>query len=68
MYLMPIEKEIIAWQQANPVLHGFTIGFIVALALAFAFWAYKYERERENERMKAERAARRARIKANGGL
>lgn len=68
MYLMPIEKEIIAWQQANPVLHGFTIGFIAALTLAFAFWAYKYERKRENERIKAERAARRARIKANGGL
>lgn len=68
MYLMPIEQEIIAWQQANPVLHGFTIGLVVGAFVVLTIALYCYERKRENERMKAERAARRARIKANGGL
>ena len=68
MYLMPIEKEIIAWQQANPVLHGFTIGFVVGAFVVLAIVLYCYERKRENERIKAGRATRRARIKANGGL
>ena len=67
-YFTPTEEAIINWRMANPELDALLTLAILIIFIASSIFLYKNERERENERMKAERAARRARIKANGGL
>lgn len=68
MYLMPIEQDILTWQIAHPVAHGFIIGAFITVTIAVMIVAHKRNRDRENELMKREREAKRAWIKANGGL
>lgn len=67
-YFTPTEEAIINWRMANPELDALLTLAIITIFIASSIFLYRHERKRENERMKAERAARRARIKANGGL
>ena len=70
-YLMPIEQDIINWRMENPMLD--TIITIIMLLLTIAGIVYMLSLMRKNklieeERRRAERARKRAWIKANGGL
>lgn len=66
--LLPIEQAIVDFKMENPYLCGFLLGILIAITICAIVSMWKDNVRREQERMKAERAARRAWIKAHGGL
>lgn len=59
---------ILAWQAASPISFGAVAGMLVGAGLVGALWLECEHRRQADERRHAERAARRAETKANGGL
>lgn len=66
--LLPIEQAIVDFRNAYPMLNGFIFGVMACAVVAIIIAMWKKSDDDYAEKVKRERAAKRAWIKANGGL